>query len=133
VRPEISAADGHWLTLLADRLTWRQFVVLSVFYDPPEERFKARDVDREEGVGAGPFGSIRDEVEELGSLGLLGVTDSSGEIVRASGTIGTMATIWGASVSRWKLTSQGRLLVEVARLDAIATADQASLLSELLM
>jgi len=31
IRPEISAADGHWMTLLADRLTWRQLVVLSLF------------------------------------------------------------------------------------------------------
>lgn len=82
VRPEISAADGHWLTLLADRLTWQQFVILSVFYDPPEERFRARDVDHEEGGTGGQVGSIRDEVEELGFLGLLGVTNSSGEIVR---------------------------------------------------
>jgi len=133
VRPEISPADGHWLTLLADRLTWRQLVVLSVFHDPPTERFSARDVAREEGATSGPNGSIRDEVEELGTFGQLGVTNSSSEIVRASGTMGTMATIWGAPVSSWKLTAQGRLRVEVARLDTVPSADQGALLNELLL
>jgi hypothetical protein len=133
VRPEISPADRHWLTLLADRLTWRQFAVLSVFHDPPEERFRARDVDHGEGGTRGPVGSLRNEIEELGTLGLLGVTNSSGEIVRASGTMGRMATIWGTTVSEWRLTGQARLLVEVARLDAVVVADQESLLDELLL
>jgi hypothetical protein len=36
-------------------------------------------------------------------------------------------------VSEWRLTGQGRLLVEVARLDAVVVADQESLLDELLL
>lgn len=133
VRPEISPADGHWLTLLTDRLTWRQLVVLSVFHDPPTDRFSARDIDRDEGAARGPAGSIRDEIEELGTFGLLGVTNSNGDIVHASGTMGTMATIWGAPVGSWKLTAQGRLLAEVARLDTVPTADQGWVRAELLL
>jgi len=133
IRPEISAADGHWMTLLADRLTWRQLVVLSLFANPPSERFAQRDIDHDERGTRGPVGALRDEVEELGSLGLLGVTNTDGEIVRASGTMGTMATIWGAPIGQWQLTRQGRLLVEVAKLDAVPKADQDPVLNELLV
>jgi hypothetical protein len=79
VRPDISPADGHWLTQLADRLTWRQFAVLAIFADPHS----------------------------------------------ASG-------IWGVPMVRWRLTVQGRLLVDVARLDDISTTVRESVLDDLL-
>ena len=118
---------------LRPRLTWRQLVVLSLFANPPSKRFAKRDVDHDERGTRGPVGALRDEIEELGSLGLLGVTNTEGEIDRAGGTMGTMATIWGAPLGQWQLTQQGRLLVEVAKLDAVPKADQDLVLSELLV
>src|SRR5580704_18687692 len=62
----------RWAARGTDRLAWRQFVVLAVFAGPPEEqRIVQRDVARDEGHAAGPTGGLRQEVEELATLGLL--------------------------------------------------------------
>ena len=117
VRQDVSPADGHWLTHLADRLTWRQLIVLSIFLDPPAERLTMHDVQRDESEGGGPAPGLREEVEELGTLGLLGVTRIDGQVVRSGGTIDSQSSIWDTSIAQWQLTVQGRLLSEVARLD----------------
>jgi hypothetical protein len=36
-RSDVSTTDGHWITDLASRLTWRQLVVLAIFADPPSK------------------------------------------------------------------------------------------------
>ena len=132
VRPDIPPADGHWLARLADRLTWRQFVVLSIFADPPEERLSLRDIDQDVSGGTGPTGGLRQEVEELGTFGLLGVTNSNGETGPVGSTYDSASGIWGVSTVRWRLTVQGRLLVDVARLADISTTERESVLNDLL-
>ena len=97
VRPDVSPADGHWIADLASRLTWRQLVVLAIFIDPPEKELSLRDIDQDTTGSRIPAGTLADEVEELGDLGLLGTTNSDGEIVRSGRTIGTMdGGIWKA-------------------------------------
>ena len=132
VRQDVSAADGHWLARLADRLTWRQFVVLAIFAEPPEERVLQRDIDRDEGRAAGPAGGLRQEVEELATFGLLGVVDSNGEPTSAGSTWESASGMWGVPMARWRMTGQGCLLVDVARLDDISAAERAGILDDLL-
>jgi hypothetical protein len=132
VRPDISAADGHWLARLADRLTWRQFVVLAIFADPPEERLSLRDIDHDVSGGIGPTGGLRQEVEELGTFGLLGVTNSNGETGPVGSTYDSASGIWGVPMVRWRLTVQGRLLVDVARLADVSATEREIVLNDLL-
>jgi hypothetical protein len=132
VRPDVSPADGHWLARLADRLTWRQLVVLSIFAEPPEERVRQRDIAREEGHAAGPTGGLRQEVEELATFGLLGVVDSNGEPTSAGSTWESVSGMWGVPMDRWRMTDQGCLLVDVARLNDIAATERAPVLDDLL-
>jgi hypothetical protein len=133
VRPDVSAADGHWLIQLADRLTWRQLVVLSIFSDPPAECIAERDVHHEESGDRGPTGGLRDEVEELGALGLVGVIRTDGAVVRAGGTWGSTGSIWGTPLGQWRLTTQGRLIVEMAKLDQIDDDMRGPIMDELLL
>ena len=132
VRPDVSPADGHWLARLADRLTWRQFVVLAIFADPPDERLSLRDIDQDVSGGAGPTGGLRQEIEELGTFGLLGVADANGDISPVGATYESASGIWGVPMVRWRMTAQGRLLVDVARLDDIVAAERAAVLDDLL-
>ncbi len=132
VRSDISAAAGHWLMRLADRLSWRQLVVLSIFFDPPEELFVRRDLDQaESGATSLPTG-LGEEVEELGAFGLLAEATDDGEVVRAGTTIRGASGLLGLPMVLWRLAYPGRLLVEVARLDDISTAERESILNGLL-
>jgi hypothetical protein len=131
VRPDVSPANGHWLTRLADRLSWRQLVVLSIFSDPPEEKFARRDLDQSEEAASLPPG-LGEEVEELGALGLLGEATDDGDVVRAGTIIRGASGFLGLPIVLWRLADPGRLLVEVARLDEISTAERESVLDELL-
>lgn len=131
-RPDVSAADGDWLSRLADRLSWRQLVVLSIFAQPPENQLAMRDIDQDESGSRGPSVGLREEVEELGTLGLLGVTTSDGNLVRAGATWGSTGSIWGARMTSWQLTSQGLLLVEIAQLNAIPPDEREPVLADLL-
>ena len=131
-RPDVSPADGHWLSRLADRLTWRQLELLAVFANPQEERLIMRDVEHDQTGHRLPTPGLREEVEELGNLGLLGITNTHEETVRAGHTMDTMSGLWSAPMARWRLTEQGRLLVEIARLDDVPENDQDAVLKELL-
>jgi hypothetical protein len=131
-RSDVSPADGHWLSRMADRLSWRQLVLLAIFADPPEEQLLRRDVDQDEGGTDGPSAGLREETEELGTLGLMGVTTGDGDVVRAGATWGSTGSIWGTPTAHWRLTAQGRLLVEVANLDAVTPDERAGVLADLL-
>lgn len=104
-RPDVSAADGHWITDLASRLTWRQLVVLAIFADSPEQELMLRDIDQDvSGRNVVP-GTLADEVDELGALGLLGSTNQEGETVRVGRTIaGLEGGIWKIGIAQWRLT-----------------------------
>jgi hypothetical protein len=132
VRPDISAADGHWFMRMAERLSWRQLVVVSIFISPPEQALLRRDVDQNETGQRGPSPGLAEEVEELGTLGLIGVRASDENVVRAGATFGSSGTIWGASMAQWALTRQGRLLAEIARLDDVPRRDYEDVLADLL-
>ncbi len=132
VRSDISPADGHWLARLADRLTWRQLVVLSIFSDPPEDTFARRDLDQEEAGRNSLQTGLGEEAQELGNLGLLGETINDGEVVRAGTTIRGAEGLTGVPMALWRLTGPGTMLLEVARLETIPESDRAAVLADLL-
>lgn len=125
VRSDVSAADCHWLVRLTERLTWRQLVVIAIFYDPPSEEWLLERVDMRAGTD-----SMREEVNDLAQLGLLGVLDTEENVVRSGGTWDTIGHIWGSSMFRWRLTKQGQLLFDVARLDEISVAERDRVLQD---
>lgn len=132
-RPDVSAMDGHWITDLASRLTWRQLVVLAIFIDPPEEVLVRHGIDQDVSGRSRPPGTLSDEVRELGGIGLLGIKNEDGEVVRMGDTYeGSGDGIWHVGMERWNLTSTGRLLSELTRLDDVLGAERESVLQQLL-
>jgi hypothetical protein len=132
-RPDVSAMDGHWITDLASRLTWRQLVVLAIFIDPPEEVLVRHSIDQDVSGRGRPPGTLSDEVRELGGLGLLGIKNPDGEVVRMGDTYeGSGDGIWHVGMERWSLTTTGRLLSELTRLDDVSGAEHESVLRQLL-
>jgi hypothetical protein len=131
-RSDVSAADGHWITDLASRVTWRQLVVLAIFTDPPQEVL-LHGIDQGVGGRTRPPGTLSDEVRDLGTLGLLGIKNEDGEVVRAGDTIeGTGDGIWHVGMERWSLTPNGQLLSELTRLNDVPEAERQSVLQQLL-
>lgn len=132
-RPDVPAADGYWITDLASRLTWRQLVVLAIFRDPPEQVLMHHDIDQDV-QGRQPLpGVLADEVEELAALGLIGTTNSDGDAVRVDRTIGGLeGGVWRIGMATWRLTSMGKLLADLTRLDDVPKAQRDPVLHDLL-
>lgn len=126
-RPDVSLADGHWLTRLAERLSWRQFKILSLFMEPPGDAFSSQAASRAEG----PTPGLSEEVEELSSLGLLGIAAADGRFVGPGVTLAGVATIWMTPQAEWGLTDRGRLLAEVLRLDQVPDPERQEVLAQL--
>jgi hypothetical protein len=132
LRADITAADAHWLVKVAEQLSWRQMVVLSVLADPPVDRFKTQQLEREDRGLPCASATLAEEVEDLGRLGLVGQTRTDGEIVRAGATLGSMGSLWAVPIAGWRLTAAGTLLVEAARLGEIGSEDQKIVVEQLL-
>lgn len=131
-RPDIGVADAHYLTRLADRLSWRQFLVLALFREPPQESLSLREIDQS-GVGlSGSVTGLSEEVQELGNLGLLGEADADGDAIRAGTLIRGASGLIGVPMELWRLTALGRLLVETARLDLLPSEARNKVLDDLL-
>jgi hypothetical protein len=91
-----------------------------------------RDVDQAES-GATMFGTgLREEAQELGTLGLLGEATDDDAVVRAGTTIRGSDGLVGVPMGLWRLADHGRLLVDVARLDEIPTSERDEVLTDLL-
>jgi hypothetical protein len=125
-------ADAHYLTRLADRLSWRQFLVLALFIDPPQESLLLRRVDQSKIGLSGSATGLSEEVQELGNLGLLGEANADGEVVRSGTVIRGASGLMHLPMEMWRLTGQGRLLVEMARLDLLPIEARNEVLNDLL-
>jgi hypothetical protein len=133
VRPDVSAADGHWITDVASRLTWRQLVVLAIFADPPADELMHHDIDQDMRDRTPLPGMFADEIEELAALGLVGTTNPDGEPVRVERTVGGIeGGVWGAPMATWRVTASGQLLAELTRLDDVPGDERSSVLQALL-
>jgi hypothetical protein len=131
-RSDIAAADGHWITDLASRLTWRQLLLLAIFTDPPTETLMLHGIDQDVSRTQPP-GILSDEVRDLGAQGLLGIKNEDGEVVRAGDTIEGMGDgLWHVGMARWSLTSTGEILSELTRLDDVPETERQPVLRQLL-
>jgi hypothetical protein len=126
LRTDVSSADAHWLVKIAEQLSWRQMVVLSIMSGPPTERLEAQPLaERRNSLSDEARGrrcaspALAEEVEDLGRLGLLGQRMADGEIVRAGATIMAVGDYWNVPMADWRLTPPGRLLSRAARLSEI--------------
>jgi len=129
-RPDVSAADGMWITELASRLTWRQLVVLAIFAELPDVEPTLDDFDREV-AGREPLpGMFAEEVEDLAATGLLGTLNADG--VTIDRTVGGVeGGVWQIDMSAWRLTGSGRLLADLTRLDDMPAAEREPVLRQL--
>lgn len=119
-RQDISAADAHHLTRLADRLSFRQLQCLALFARPESELRKPDSELLPIGTGSSESvmrirGALGHELMDLGNQGLYGQIDQA---------TGEVETVIGASLRRGAkfnpgLTELGRLLFETMRLDLI--------------
>jgi hypothetical protein len=126
LRTDISSADAHWLVRIAEQLSWRQMVVLSIMSAPPPDRLEAQRLVEREGSRSDEVRGRRcsspalaEEIEDLGRLGLLGQWMADGEVVRAGATIMAVGDFWNVPMKDWRLTPPGRLLSDAARLNEI--------------
>lgn len=132
VRDDISAADAHWLVKAAEQLSWRQMLVLAIVADAPAERFKAQKLESEDRGLPCASATLAEEVEDLARLGLVGQVNSTGAILRAGMTWGSLGSYWAVPMVSWRPTAAGALLVETARLGEIDCAEQDAVVGQLL-
>jgi hypothetical protein len=132
VRENLSSADALWVARQVDGLTWRQLVALAMLSNPPISELTLRDVRQHEGQQRGASGAFRQEVDELARAGLLGIMNARGELTRAGRTWETVGTIWTADTGTWRLTPEGRLVTDLARLDTVPAPDRDEVIRELL-
>jgi hypothetical protein len=130
VRPDVSAADGMWITELASRLTWRQLIVLAIFAALPDEEPTLDDFDRDPGRHEPLPGMFAEEIEELAAIGLLGTVNADGVMIdRTVG--GVEGGVWQIDMAAWRLTVPGRLVAELARLDDVPADELEPVLRQL--
>jgi hypothetical protein len=139
LRDDISAGDAHWLVKTAERLSWRQMVVLSIIADPPAGQMTTqRLAEREEGGRREPrgrrcaSGALAEEVEDLGHLGLLGQRLDDGTVLRAGTTMMSVGDFWTVPMADWTVTASGALLCSAARLDEIAQGERTPVVEAML-
>jgi hypothetical protein len=125
----VRAADALFMARLADQLTYRQLVGVAVFahhdeHFRPLARAQALFAEGRAQRDAG----FMQELDDLGSRGLLGVRDAAG-IAR----VGTIAgsTLSGAEFGTLGLTEPADTLYRLMRLDEIPAAEREAWLVEL--
>lgn len=128
--PRISAAYGHLVVRLMERLTYRQLVAMAFIMDRrsgPE--IAAIDVDRSEG-GSKATVDIIAELDELGRTGVIGLGAPGGD-VRSTTNVWGSDSLRDQNLGDTTLTPVGKDLYELAGLDAIPQADQAEVVDQL--
>ena len=127
----VSAADAHALLALAERLTYRQLVALSVLADETHFRRLAHAATlRDEGRGS-PTPTLAVELDALGADGLIGARVDARGPFRAGEVFGTAGPASGWSYGTSRLLPAGVLLHRMMRLDTIDKADREQWLEDL--
>jgi hypothetical protein len=85
----VSADEAHYLLGLAERLTYRQLILLELFGSGviDEQEAALLDAKREEGEWSRSELTVA-EMDELGALGLLGLAQSDGTVGHPQATLG---------------------------------------------
>jgi hypothetical protein len=128
----ISPSDANYLLKLADRLTYQQ-VVLLAFWEaaqneerPYRQEVMSASIRKDEGRSR-PTATILAEMNDLATAGLLGVTNSDGQLVRVGETIGGLGGFQtyggGVHLTAVQLTSMGGALYRLMGLDQVPDDD----------
>lgn len=129
-RSDVSPGHANYLLNLTDRLTYRQLVLLGVFSSPDTGRLSLIDAGREEGVRR-TTDEILAEMNEMSSVGVLGVEQDGGFVAPVQATMGG-GTFRGISLMRIEPTPLGTTLAELLELDdALSDDDRATIYTEL--
>ena len=124
LRSDISPAYAHILLRLVERLTYRQLVALAFFVENAGSDELAQLQGRREVEGRWPFADgLGRELEDLGGgdLGLLGIAQADGTVIRADRTWGHNDFEQQHELGNVAPTPLGRdvyELMELARIDA---------------
>lgn len=127
--PSVSVPESTYLLKLADRLTYRQFTLLSFWAAAQEDRYQealaALGIDQD-WQGGQPTATLAAEMDELASAGLLGVTRSDGTIGTPEPTFGGIADVGslkGTDLTTVRLTPMGTRLWRLTGLDLVPADD----------
>jgi hypothetical protein len=128
--PSTSAAEGHYLLTVAERLTYRQLALLTLL-SREQHRTELIYVDAARGEGtARPSESLIAELDELGRAGVIGVRQDDGTIANMASVLngGTFASL---PIARTHPTYIGSKLHRLMRLDLIPEDTVQGLLNRL--
>lgn len=133
-RSDLSIAEAHWITTEVQAMSWRQLTLLALFdWAPIPELERLHDPNADAPDISGIPAVLVEEIEDLGRRRLLGTLDAAGRVVRSGGTIGSLeGGLLGIPRHRWRPTDAGRLIIEIAQLDAIEDAVRQAVLKDLL-
>jgi hypothetical protein len=128
----VSADEGHFLVKLADRLTYRQLVGLSVLQSAQYfDTLVSASYRRDQGE-VSPSDAIALEIDDLADQGVIGVQVAGGDEIARPGEL------WGSSgrasakpFQDLKLTSVGLVMHRLMRLSSLSAEDQAAFLNDL--
>ena len=118
----VSTDEGHYLLGVAERLTYRQCVMLELFGSNALGQERAAELDAKYGEGElGRSILAVAEMDELGALGLLGVGQNDGTVVHPQATVGqgTFRTIALANARPMPPGDALRRLLGLADLDRL--------------
>jgi hypothetical protein len=128
----IGAADASFLLRIADRLTYQQLVLLSFWQKAQDsDGLFAREVQSAvvrvtEGMSR-PTEMILAEMNDLDAAGLIGVRNSSGDLVRVTSTAGGLGgfqpSLTGTDLTQLQPTQIGATLCRLMELDRIPDED----------
>ena len=116
-RDDVDAASAHQLQRLADELSWRQYMLMSLFNSPQAGNW-TQDVD----VAADHPSGIPQDLQQLASLGLLGTHEPDGDSYPTT-------SILELGLGYVGTTYRGRLLCELLGLDAVSAGEFDALLA----
>ena len=122
-------ASANWLLRLAERLTYRQLLLLSIFGRPDLERFAELDARIRQSV-VGPEISIVYEMEDLAGMRLLGIRGDDGIILAPPQNDLGSSEFLGVPLERIKPMRSVWQLVEMMELERVPSADRSALMDE---
>jgi hypothetical protein len=125
---KIDPAHASWLIGLADELTYRQLILLSIFGYPDHEEFAEIDARIAQSV-VGPEVGLVDEMEELAARGLLGI-DADGLVLAPGDSELGSSNFVGVPLARIRPRRSGAILAELMELDTLSEEDRRAVIME---
>jgi hypothetical protein len=129
--PSISPAEAHFMVRTAGDLTYRQFVILSVFTDVAEheQELLLADAHAEEGTTHAEE-SLLAELDDLWDRRLLGVL-LDGTVRSAYEVIGSATLARNAARSNLRLTGLGATLSQLVEVVNLPSDEQRQVVADL--